>query len=410
MRGRGYRGHELERLRMTHPHQWWVVTVLVIAVFPQIYNVLACFAGWSFARHQADPSLNGFAPPVSVLKPLHGVDFASYENYESFCRQDYPEYEILFAVNDESDEAIPVVRRLMVAFPERRIVLLVGNEYFGANRKVNSLARLAREARHEILALSDGDVRVGSQYLKNVVSPLRDETVGAVTSFYRGIAANNIFARLESVGATAGFFPGVLMAAWTEGVKFALGASIATTKTWLRKIGGFESIAPYLADDYEVGQRVAAAGGRVVLSHEMVWTMYPAQRPRGFWQHQLRWARTVRLCRPASYAALLFTQGLPWTILAAGVAPNAGLAFTYVLAYLVTRFAVAWVVGVHVIGDETLRRQLWLLPVWDAVHFIVWLTSFASSRVVWGDLEYTVDHGRMRLASSRKSSKHEQTA
>jgi ceramide glucosyltransferase len=382
---------------MMHPHHWWVGTVLVVAVFPLIYNVLACFAAWSFSSQKADPKPDRFAPPVSVLKPLHGVDFASYENYESFCHQDYPEYEILFAVNDDSDAAIPVVRRLMAAFPERKIILLIGNEYFGANRKVNSLTRLAREARYEILALSDGDVRVGPQYLQNVVAPLRDETVGAVTSFYRGVAAKNLCAHLETVGAASGFFPGVLMAAWTEGVKFALGASIATTKTWVSKIGGFESIASFLADDYEVGNRVATAGGRVVLSHEMVWTMYPAQSARGFWEHQLRWARTVRLCRPASYAALLFTQGLPWTVLAASVAPTAGLAFTYVLAYLVTRFAVAWVVGVQVIGDEMLRGQIWLVPVWDAVQFVVWLASFASNHIVWGELEYTVEHGRMRL-------------
>jgi ceramide glucosyltransferase len=387
---------------MMHLRHGWVVAVLVAAAFPLIYNVLACFAARSFSRQKADPQPSGFAPPVSILKPLHGVDFASYENYASFCHQNYPEYEILFAVNDESDPAVPVVHCLMAAFPERRISLLIGNECFGANRKVNSLARLTREARNEILALSDGDVRVGPNYLRNIVAPLHDENVGAVTSFYRGVTANNLFAYLEAVGVAGGFFPGVLMAAWIEGVNFALGASIATTKTWLSKIGGFDEIAAFLADDYEVGHRVALAGGRVLLSHEMVWTMYPAQNVRGFWEHQLRWARTVRLCRPASYAGLLFTQGLPWTILAAGVAPTAGLALLYVLAYLATRFAMAWIVGVQVIGDETLRRRIWLVPAWDAVHFMVWLASFASNHIVWGHLEYTVDRGRMKPVTSRK--------
>src|SRR3984893_17042112 len=350
---------------MIHLHHGWVVAVLLVAAFPLIYYLLAIFAALVFARQADERGSPPFEPPVSLLKPVHGDDFASYENYVSFCTQDYPEYEILFAVNEESDPALPLLQQLIADHPQRRIVLLIGAEYLGANRKVNNLARLTREAQYEVLALSDGDVRVGPKYLRNVVAPLRDANVGAVTSFYRGIAQNNLYAELEAVGAASNFFAGVLMAAWTEGVKFTLGASIVTTKTWVRKIGGFESIAAFLADDYEIGRRVTDSGGRVVLSHETVSTMYPAQTPKNFWQHQLRWARTVRLCRPASYAALLFTQGLPWIIAAALVAPAHWVAASYVLAYLVLRLAMAWLVGVSVVGDEVLRRRLWLGPVWD---------------------------------------------
>jgi ceramide glucosyltransferase len=379
---------------MIHLHSGWIIAILIVATFPLVYYLLACVAAWSFSREVKDTS--DFEPPVSILKPLHGVDFSSYENYASFCTQDYPNYEILFAVGDAGDAAVPVVKRVMADFPKRQIKLLVGAEFFGANRKVNSLARLAREAKHEILALSDGDVRVSPWYLREVVAPLRDDEVGAVTSFYRGIAQKNLGAELEAIGASSAFFPGVLMAAWTEGVKFALGASIATTKTWLKKIGGFEDIAAFLADDYEIGRRVAQAGGHVVLSHETVWTMYPAQTARSFWDHQLRWARTVRLCRPASYAALLFTQGLPWAIVAALVAPSAWMASAYLLAYLVLRLAMAWTVGVKVVGDEVLRRRIWLVPFWDALHFVVWIASFASNHIVWGNVEYSVTRGRMK--------------
>lgn len=386
---------------MIHLHQGWVVAPLVVATFPLIYYLLAIFAAFSFARsakaqESPTPPTPTFEPPVSILKPVHGIDFASYENYASFCAQDYPDYEILFAVNDESDPAISIIKRLIADYPQRQITLLIGAEHFGANQKVNNLVRLTREARHEVLALTDGDVRVGSQYLRNVVAPLRDGKVGAVTSFYRGIAQNNVYAELEAVGAASDFFAGVLMAAWTEGVKFALGASIATTKTWVRKIGGFESIAAFLADDYEIGHRVTQSSGRVVLSHETVSTMYPAQTPANFWQHQLRWARTVRLCRPASYAALLFTQGLPWVIVAAMFAPTRWIATMYLLAYLVLRLLTAWCAGVSVVGDEVLRRRLWLVPLWDAIHFAVWASSFGSNRVVWGQVEYVIDHGRMK--------------
>jgi ceramide glucosyltransferase len=386
---------------MIHLHHGWVVAVLIVAAFPLIYYILAIFAALAFsrrARAQA-PSTPTFDPPVSILKPVHGVDFASYENYASFCTQDYPEYEILFAVNEESDPAVAVVKRLIADYPQQRIILLIGAEYFGANQKVNNLARLTREAKYEVLALTDGDVRVGRNYLRNVVAPLRDENVGAVTSFYRSIAQNNLYAELEAVGASSDFFAGVLMAAWTEGVKFTLGASVATTKTWVRKIGGFEAIAAFLADDYEIGRRVTDSGGRVVLSHETVSTMYPAQSLRGFWQHQLRWARTVRLCRPASYTALLFTHGLPWTIAAALLAPTRSLAASYLLAYLILRLAMAWFVGVSVVGDDVVRRRLWLVPLWDAIHFVVWAASFASNHVVWGNVEYVIDRGRMKPAA-----------
>lgn len=386
---------------MIHLHPGWVVAVLVVAAFPLSYYLLASFAAITFSRRaKAQAPSTTFVPPVSILKPVHGVDFASYENYASFCNQGYPAYEILFAVNELSDPAVAVVNRLIADYPQRQIKLISGADYFGANQKVNNLARLTREAKHEVLALSDGDVRVGPNYLLNVVAPLQDGEIGAVTSFYRGIAQRNFYAELEAVGASSNFFAGVLMAAMTEGVRFTLGASVATTKTWMQKIGGFEGIAPFLADDYEIGHRVAQSGGRVVLSHETVSTMYPAQSLRGFWQHQLRWARTVRLCRPASYAALLFTQGLPWAIVAALLAPAQWIAAFYILAYLALRLTMAWLVGVSAVGDEVLRRKLWLIPLWDAIQFVVWLASFGSNHVVWGNVEYVVDHGRMKPAAS----------
>jgi len=185
------------------------------------------------------------------------------------------------------------------------------------------------------------------------------------------------------------------MAGWTEGISFALGASIATTKEWLGKMGGFEAIAGTLADDYELGHRIAKVGGEVVLSREPVWTMYPAQTFRGFWDHQVRWARTVRLCRPLSYIGLLFTQGLPWALFAAAVAPAKWIACVYLLVYLILRFAMAWIVGIWGVGDEVLRRKIWLVPVRDAIHFVVWLASFGSNHIRWGNIDYAIRQGQM---------------
>jgi len=380
---------------VTNFHSGWREAVLLLAAAPLLYYIAATFAALRFFRRERRRKLRSYSPPVSLLKPVRGVDFAIYENYSSFCRQDYPEYEILFAVNDAADEAVPLIHRLIAEFPGRHIRLLVGAENLGANRKVNKLARLSREARHEILVLTDGDVRVGPNYLREVVPPFIEESTGAVTSFYRGIAEKNLGAELEAIGASSDFFAGVLMAEFTEGINFALGASIVTTKRWLSKIGGFESFAGVLADDYELGVRIAQAGGRVLLSREAVWTMYPAQTARSFWNHQVRWARTVRLCRPLSYFGLIFTLGLPWALLAALVAPTKWIAAAYLLAYLVLRHVMAWAVGVWGVGDDVLRRKLWLVPLRDAIYAAVWLASFASNRITWSGEQFTMEKGRM---------------
>jgi ceramide glucosyltransferase len=373
----------------------WRDAVLLLAAGPLVYYLLATLAALRFFKRERARVLPDFTPSVSILKPVRGVDFGSYENFASFCRQDYADYEILFAVNDDGDSAVPMIRRVIAAFPERKIRLLVGAEHLGANRKVNKLARLAREARNEVLVLTDGDVRVGPHFLREVVAPLADRKIGAVTSFYRSIAEKNLGAEIEAVGASSDFFAGVLMAEWMEGITFALGASVSTTKEWLGKMGGFEAIAGTLADDYELGNRIAKAGGGVILSSEAVWTMYPAQTLRSFWDHQVRWARTVRLCRPLSYVGLLFTQGLPWALLAAFIAPARWIAGAYLLVYLILRFAMAWTVGIWGVNDEVLRRKIWLVPLRDAIHFVVWLASFGSNHIRWGNVEYAIRRGQM---------------
>jgi ceramide glucosyltransferase len=368
--------------------------VLVLATAPLFYYVAAILAALRFFRKQ-ETNPPSFAPPVSLLKPVHGLDFGSYDNFSSFCRQDYPDYEILFAVNDDSDAAVPLIQRLAAEFPDRGIRLIAGAKQVGSNRKVNNLIGLAREARHEILVLTDGDVRVTPGYLRKVVAPFADERTGAVTSFYRAIAERNLGAELEAVGAASDFFGGVLIAEWMEGMTFALGASIVTTQRWLRQIGGFEAIANMHSDDYELGHRIAKAGGKVLLSHESLWTMYPAQTLRGFWNHQVRWARTVRLCRPASYFGLIFTLGLPWAVAAALIAPSKSTAAAYLLGYLVLRLLMAWAVGVWGVRDEVLRKRLWLVPLRDAIYFVVYLASFASNRITWGSQQFIMRHGQM---------------
>ena len=391
-------------------HASWRDGVLMIAAAPLAYYVTATLAALRFFGRERARSLPVYTPPVSLLKPVKGVDFGSYENFSSFCRQDYPDYEILFAVNDDVDPAIPLIRRLMAEFSALRIRLISGAPQVGTNRKVNNLIALAGAARHEILVLTDGDVRVSPSYLREVVAPFANAKTGAVTSFYRGIAEESLGAELEAIGASSDFFAGVLVAEWMEGMTFALGASIVTTKQWVAKIGGFEAIANMHSDDYELGHRIAKAGGQVLLSREPVWTMYPAQTARGFWNHQVRWARTVRLCRPISYMGLIFTHGLPWVLLASALAPATWIAAVYLLSYLVLRLSMAWAVGVWGVGDGVLRRKLWLVPLRDATYFAVWLASFASNRIRWSGEEFTMQKGQMVPASAPKSADAESAA
>jgi ceramide glucosyltransferase len=364
--------------------------ILLIACVPLAYYVVATLAAVRFFSRERKKMSDAYAPPVSVLKPVRGVDFASYENFKSFCLQDYPEYEILFCVNDLDDAAIPLIRRLAEDFPQQSIRLLSNAAQIGSNRKVNSLVLLTREAKYELLAQSDGDVRVGANYLRELAASFERAEIGVVSCFYRGVTQKNIWAEIEALGAATDFFAGVLVADWMEGTTFALGASVATTKTWLKKIGGYEALANVLADDYEIGNRAAKAGGRVMLSREVVETMYPAVTFWEFWEHQVRWARTVRLCRPASYLGLFFTHGLPLAIVGAIASRSASGALLFLGAYLALRLAMAETVGVWGLRDEAARRKWWLLPLRDLLQFAVWVVSFFSDRIVWGDAEFAL--------------------
>jgi ceramide glucosyltransferase len=335
-------------------------------------------------------------PPVSILKPLKGADPEIWDSFCSHCEQDYPDFQIIFGVNDPHDPAIEVVRRLQAKYPKRQIELIECQRILGANVKISNLVQMLPAARHEILLVDDSDIRVSRDYLRRVVAPLRDDSVGLVTCLYRGIAGRSLSSHLEALGIGMDFVPGVLSARIVErGIHFALGSTMVFRGSDLDAIGGFEILLDYLADDYELGRRISAKGKRVELSDVTVDTFLPAYSFRQFVDHQLRWARTIRDARRWGYLGTALTFGLPWSIAMLLAARGAPWAWALCAITLAVRVAVGLAASLAVLHDRQALRNIFLLPLRDLITPLVWAASFASHRIHWrGDVFYLKD-GRL---------------
>jgi ceramide glucosyltransferase len=375
----------------------WRYLILLPAAGPLVYYCLALYSGWVYFRalRKKLPLSTSFAPPVSILKPVRGVDRDAYENFVSFCRLDYPEYEVLFAVADAQDQVIPLCDKLRREFPQRAIRVIVGVEQLGISPKMNNLVRLVREARYDLLVVNDSDVRVEGDYLRDAVAPFADAKVGCVTAFFRSLTDGGFAADIDAVGVPTDAAASTLVARQLGGIDFALGWTMATTKERLAEIGGFESMVNHHSDDFTLGNEIAKRGFRVELMRKPVWMVFPKEKLRDFLSHELRWSIMLRSIRPAGYLALAMTFGFPWAVLVALVVPSSAVAALYFLAYLVLRLAVAWTIGVWGLADPVVRKKLWLVPVRDALNFCVYVASFFSSTVHWRGSTYTVQGGSL---------------
>jgi ceramide glucosyltransferase len=361
------------------------------------YYVLCLWSALRFLRER-NAAGEGARPTqaVSMLKPLRGTDPEMYESFRSHCLQDYPEYEIIFGVSDPNDPAIPLVEQLKTEFPRCAIRLIVCRESLGANTKVSNLAQMVREARHEYLIVNDSDIRVEPDYLRRVLAPLTHPKVGLVTCLYRGIANSSLGSRLESLGISTDFCAGVLVAQTVEnGIRFGLGSTLAFRRRELQAIGGFETIVDYLADDYQIGSRIAALGLKVKLSEVVVETFLPRYTLRGFVDHQLRWARTVRDSRFWGYVGLGLTLGLPWALLVLLLAHCVGWAWGLLDITLAMRVGVAMVVGKWVLRDRQVIRSLAFIPLRDVLALVVWIVSFAGHEVGWRGDRFRLKNGKL---------------
>src|ERR1051326_6043648 len=363
---------------------------------------------WSAARFHAEAERQARAPrpactpPVTILKPLRGLDPQMYESFRSHCTQDYPEYEIIFGVSEADDPAIGAVEQLIREFPKCKIRLLVCPEVLGNNRKTSNLVQMLAFARYDHVLINDSDMLVTQDYLRRVMAPFARPEVGMVTCPYRGIAAKTLGSKLESLGISTDFIAGVLAARQIEGgIHFALGSTLAMSRAALDAIGGLRPLVDYLADDFETGYRDWKRGYEVVLADVVVETHLPAYSFRGFFEHQMRWARSTRDSRRMGYVGLLLTFGLPWAIFAVLFAPLSWWSWTALAAPAALRAAVAIKVGAGVVHDRAGVRHLWLVPIRDLVAFAVWFASFADHTVHWRGEVFVLEKGKIRPAHPR---------
>jgi len=370
------------------------LVILFLAVCSTLYHLAVALAALRFRSKRLPDST--FAPPVSVLKPLHGIEQNFYQNLATFFRQDYGDFEIVFGLNDDGDAARWTIAQLQRDFPNVPVKIVTVSESDSlpaANPKMSKLDRMLTEASHDILVMSDADIRVAPDYLRRVVRPLADDGIGLVTCLYRGVPAKPFLSILEALGMSGDFAGQVLLARMIQGIRFGLGATMATRKKQIAEIGGIAPWAGYLADDYILGRKIAEAGYRVHLSHTVVETVLPDRTFPEMFRQQLRWARTIRACSPRGYPGLLLAFGVPLGLLAWVMHPDSTPALAILVAVLFTRLLAAWVSGVLVCRDPVVAKYFWLLPLRDLLAFGVWVASFFGNEVIWRNARFRLEAG-----------------
>jgi ceramide glucosyltransferase len=373
---------------------------LGMAAISLIYYAIVLFSVCRFFRRSRNvdaPNPVDFTPPVSNLKPIRGLDPDAYENFASFCRQDYPEYEIVFCVSDDSDPVLPTLQRLIRDFPDRQIRVLFGSGREAVNDKVAKLVRMSAEAKYETLIISDSDVRVEPNYLRTVVARLADPKVGATTCFYVQVPEEErtFVQRLQSVGMLSDFYAGILVAKQLDGVKFALGPTIATTKKHLESFGGYASIENRPADDLLVGRLIAEQGYEVELLNYSIRTVADFHSLRDLFLKRLRWIVVMRNMRPWGHLGLLCTFGLPWALLVAALEPSHWLGVASLCAYFGFRAAITQAIGGWGLKQPGIYKKLALIPVWDLMATLIWLVSFTRNSIRWRDGYYYIRDGEL---------------
>lgn len=345
-------------------------------------------------RHRPPPS-EAFAPPVTILKPICGIEPELYENLLSFCEQRYPQFHVVFGVQSPNDPAIAIIERVIENAPQCDCTLTIGSAVPYANPKIANLHSLVASARHDLLVIADSDMRVDSSYLSRVVAPFERDRVGAATALYCGVPSTGAYSPLAAMCISEHFAPSVLVALKLEKLRYCFGSTMAVRRTALDAIGGLEALAPYLADDYMLGKLVSERGFEIALAATVVRNVVSELTFIGIWSHQLRWARTIRAVRPLGHAGSFITYPVAMAAL-----------------YLATSCNLAWglplllgSVAATLVLHTTARRSFdaaeparpWLAPLRDVFGCAIWIASYFGRNVRWREAAFKVDEqGRFR--------------
>jgi ceramide glucosyltransferase len=336
-------------------------------------------------------------PPLSILKPLRGHDEGLEQNLRTFFLQDYPAFEILFAVEEEDDRAVPLVRQLIHEYPLIPARLLIAGPSQWPNAKVHSLTCMAQNSSYELIVMADSDVRVSPDFLRRVVAELNAKGVALVTCPYRAIAGNSFWSQLEALGLNTEFIAGVLVARMLGGMDFALGPTIITRKSHLEEIGGISDLQHYLAEDFVMGKRLAGRGHRVVLSSYVIEHRIGSQSLRANLSHRLRWNRSTRRSRPVGYVGQIFMHGLPLALALTAWSPDW---WPVALAVIALRYAAAW----RAARAINARPSYFWLPVQDLLSIAVWAAAFFGRSIIWRNRRFSIDRlGRFQPNESDRT-------
>jgi ceramide glucosyltransferase len=385
---------------------WQVIAWIGMAV-SSWFSLTCAYSGWDFftRRRREDAPSPEWTPAVTVLKPLKGLDPELYDNLSTFCRQQYPRFQLVFGVADRNDPAVAVVRALQHEHPSLGIELIIDGRLYGTNDKVSNLINMYRRAKHDVLVLSDGDIRVPPDYLRRVVAPLRDERIGLVTCMYRALAAQpDLPTRLWCATINATLTPQILGARKVEKPTYAFGATLALRRSTLESIHGFEEIANMLADDYQLGNRIAAQGRQLWLSECVVDTVLAVGSWRRLFQHLLRRARTNRSHRPVSYFFTILTQGLLWAVVNV-VVGGLGV-FALAASALAISIRLATVAAVdRYLGVPFRMADVGLVLLTDLLQIVVWVEGFLGNSVWWSGRRFRIlKSGEMEALPATSSS------
>jgi ceramide glucosyltransferase len=345
-------------------------------------------------------------PPVSVLKPVHGLEAQLKENIESFFRQDYPAYEILFAAEDAEDAALEVIREVSARYPKIPCRILLTGKPPWPNPPAYAFYRMMEVAQYEILVTSDSDVEVGPGYLRDVVAPMLDPKVGMLTCVYRGKNAAGFWSGLTAIGMSIEMTAGVLVANLLEGIKFGLGPTIVVKKEAVKRIGGFEATGEYFANDFIIGRLIDRAGYRLLLSHHVIDHVVNQKTFQKMWKNQLRWATSTRYSRPKGHLGSGLIFAMPFGILGLITGlwlgkPALGMALLG--AAFANRILESWFVGWGVVRDPVALKKFWLYPIRDLIGFAVWVASYINVKTMWRGTPYELRGDRIVLPKSTET-------